>query len=139
MPTPNTNPTPNPKTDPSLPARRVTFHEALEMVHNGQFTRDLEAKHNELVEHLMTRGGKGRITITVSYGGTSDKGLEILAESSLKKPKPAARGQFLYATKDGLTWQDDPAEVELDFPTTVKFDPMPKADRDKQRPRASGE
>lgn len=101
--------------DPTQPARRITLHETLEALDNGKILRELEEKHKEATAHMVRKGGKGKITLTLVYEG-AEEGINITADVTSKLPPKPRNKTFVYATEGGETYEDNPHQTELPFP-----------------------
>lgn len=112
----------SPQFDPAQEARKINFSGCLENIHNGDFLKDLEAAHKDVVEHCMTRSGKCSITIKMEYKAGDDKAVAIAVDLDIKKPKKARRAQVFFAKDTGETFLDDPYQAELDMKPVIKFE-----------------
>lgn len=112
---------PSPQNDASQKAREIKFDGILSHIHGGDFLNDLNAAHADVVEHVMTRSGKCKITITLNYKAGDDNAVAIDADIDVKKPKKGRRPQVIYADQNGKTFLDDPVQAHLALNPVISF------------------
>ena len=123
--------TPNPVSDPKTAARKLTFQQTLAALDKGRFPRDLADANKEIVEAIMKRGGKGKMTITLDYTKGKD-GVNITADLAVKKPKQGRSPDFVFASESGDTFMEDPNQTEME--DVIKFEQPTRAASGQQFP-----
>lgn len=103
------------KYDAGQAVPQLRFEEAVGLIHEGKFADECSAKMKSCVEHVMKKGGKTKLTLTLIFGAADDSGLNVLADVQLKLPPPTRRTQFLYSDKEGEVYEHSPDEVELEL------------------------
>jgi len=103
-----------------MPVMQPTdFIQTLTDMRNGEVLLDVNGKFNELLEHVLSIGAKGSITLTVqvqpskrALGGAV---VEVTAshDCKLKLPELAIGNSLFFVTKDGRLTRDDPAQTEM--------------------------
>ncbi|HLD89458.1 MAG TPA: hypothetical protein VI911_00305 [Patescibacteria group bacterium] len=79
-----------------------------------EMTRDLAG----VIEAVLERGGKGKLTITVSVELAAKFGaraIVVTMDYETKKPKPERKAEFRFATDDGRLVHDDPDQLEFEL------------------------
>ncbi len=104
-----------PKYDAALAVEPLRLEGVLEMIHEGRLVREIEEKLRECVSHVMKKGGKPTLSISLTFGKSDDKVLQVLGDVKHKLPAPIRSTQVLYARADGNLYEHDPEEVELEL------------------------
>lgn len=110
--------------DPSQEVDALPFTDALMAVHDGNFAADCALKMKECAEHVMKKGGKTKLSLSLTFSAAAGGGVNLAAEVTSKLPPPAARSQFLYSDRDGKLYEHDPREVELELAMEMAKPPV---------------
>lgn len=86
---------------------------------NGQVASDINAKFNEVMDAVLTTGGKGELTVKLFFkpsklamGGAVVE-VETEHQCKLKKPELEIGRSFFFVTKEGKLTRDDPSQTAM--------------------------
>jgi hypothetical protein len=86
---------------------------------NAELTRQLAEVGAALNQHYQDFRGVPKAEISVKFSFKLDKGVvQVLAEKTVKMPKPPAAGELLYIDSQNNFTRDNPQQLHMGFPRT---------------------
>jgi len=97
-----------------MPKQDLNFLEFLQTFRRGELLTAGDDRLTELITAIEETGGKGALTLKISFSKNKAGQIEIVPDLSIKKPTRAIGTGIYFATEDMRLTRRDPNQMDIE-------------------------